>query len=113
MLTDPRNRGIEHFAGSKVDDAKAFNQWKSKAYNYIEKFAPGSKMILTSIEHNATRELKEEMQDMFNKLGELWDRRYTPEAFSHELKVLLTDHLDVEAAELIDDEESGIKAWKF
>ena len=37
MLNDPRNKGIEHFAGYKPEDRKSFEAWRKKAFNYLEK----------------------------------------------------------------------------
>ena len=47
LMSDPRNKGIEHFSGCKAEDAKAFKVWRAKVYNYIGCFIPGAKGVLT------------------------------------------------------------------
>ena len=47
LMSDPRNKGIEHFSGCKAEDAKAFKVWRAKVYNYFERFIPGAEGVLT------------------------------------------------------------------
>ena len=111
LISDPRNKGVEHFSGGKLEDAKSFNQWKTKAFNYLEKFAPGSKVVLKSLEHDTGIMTFEELQEHFDEV-EVWNNKYTPATFDHEIKVFLTDHLDLSAAEIIEDVDSGVESWK-
>ena len=111
LISDPRNKGIEHFSGGRLEDAKSFNQWKTNAFNYLEKFAPGSKVVLKALEHVTGTTTFEELQEHFDDV-EVWSDKYTPATFDHEIKVFLTDHLDLSAAEIIEDTDSGVESWK-
>lgn len=46
MLSDPMNKGIEHFSGTKAEDVAMFRVWRAKTYKYLERFIPGTANLL-------------------------------------------------------------------
>ena len=108
LMSDPRNKGIEHFSGCKAEDAKAFKVWRAKVYNYFERFIPGAEGVLTKYAFADT-----DVNDSISDLESDWNAKYTESVLKRELKIFLTEHLDVGAAEIVDrDREDGIEAWK-
>ena len=100
LMSDPRNKNIESFNGHKAEDTKNFRHWRTKVFNYIERFAPGAKTILIKC-------VCDEEFDFDTEIAKVpqWDSRYTEEVMRHELKVFLTDHLGEKASEIIENED--------
>ena len=108
LMSDPRNKNIESFNGHKAEDTKNFRHWRTKVFNYIERFAPGAKTILIKC-------VCDEEFDFDTEIAKVpqWDSRYTEEVMRHELKVFLTDHLGEKASEIIENEdEDGFEMWR-
>ena len=108
LMSDPRNKGIEHFSGCRAEDAKAFKVWRAKVYNYIGRFIPGAKGVLTKCVFADT-----DINDSINDVDGNWNAKYTEAVLKRGLNIFLTEHLDMGAAKIIDgDLEDGVEAWK-
>ena len=105
LISDPRNKGIEHFAGCKAEEVRDFRIWRAKVYNYLERFMPGSEEMFTKYVFT-----DEPFDEITTGLTGTWDERYTDEVVRREMKIFLTEHLDSGAAEVIRGEHP--KAWK-
>ena len=89
MLTDPRNKGIEHFGGCKLEDRKAFEVWRKKAYKHLEKFVPHIKFILVKLAYEEDDPDEMDAEHSIEKLGEKWDSKYDASVLDHQLKAFI------------------------
>ena len=97
LMSDPRNKGIEHFSGCKAKDAKAFKVWRAKVYNYIVRFFHGAEGVLTKYVFTDS-----DIDDSINDQDGNWNAKYTEAVLKREFKIFLTERLDMGAAEIID-----------
>ena len=101
LMSDPRNKGIEHFSGCKAEDVKLFKVWRTKMCNYLERFIPGIEDVLTKYVFT-----DESLEDIVDAHTGTWDDRYTEPVLRKEMKIFLTDHLDIGAAEIIESDHA-------
>ena len=112
MLNDPRNKVVEHFSGYKPEDRKIFETWRKKTFNHPEKFIPHAKVVLTKLTYADEEPDEMAIASAIEELDDKWDSRCTTSVLCHQLKVFLTEHLDGDAVEIVEDEEDGVLAWR-
>ena len=83
LISDPRNKGIEHFACCRTEDVKTFKVWRAKVYNFFDFFIPGAEEVLTKYVFADVC-----VDDSINEL-DAWNGKYTEPVLKRELKISL------------------------